>query len=180
MKRLMIVVCTLLLLSGCAQKLPVSPGENYGVWVVPMDVRNETADTQWVFYYELSNQDNENVKIVLEPKPGKGFAFSNPLPAGEYVLDTYTTYAQPYNNMSTSFDKKVQRLNDPIKIKIESRTILIDEHKLEIVKKNSGHRRYQTLSQFKKLNWNEKIAYIDQMGQLENSEDWHILGTWEL
>lgn len=180
MKRFMFAVCTLLLLSGCAQKMPVSPGENYGIWVIPMDVRNETGNTQWVFYYELSNRDNENVKIMLEPKPGRGFAFSKPLPAGEYIFDTYTTYAKPYTNMSTSFDKEVQQLNDPIKIKIESRTILIDEQKFEIVKKDSGHRQYRTHSQFKKLNWNEKIAYIDKMSQLENSGDWHILGAWEL
>lgn len=178
MKRVIWLFCFLILLSGCGQKAPVTTSDDMGVLAVPMDVLN-TSGHPIGFYFVLSSSTNPDFTIRLDPIMGRYFAFSEPVPPGDYVFDTETVYAVPTQHFSTTIHKKSRVLRPTMKVKIENGTMLIAEKKLAVVCKQNETQSYWTSWDFFNLDWNERKDYSEKLAQLENADSWHILGEWE-
>ena len=179
MKRLMLLLCLLAVLSGCGQKVPVlGDGENLGMLAVPMDVYNNTG-FPFTRYFVLSNSENPDFSVRLDPCVGRYFALSEPVPPGEYVFDTETTYLVPSSRFSSTTHKGSRRLNPPWKVQVEKETLLIAGQKYSVMFKKGENHMYWTNTDITHLDWNERKDYTEKLSQLENADKWRIVGQWE-
>lgn len=159
------------LLTGCAQKIPVNTGDNVGLIAIPMNSINQTIHS-FAYSYELSSSTNDNIKIMLKPIVGRHFAFSEVLPSGSHVFDTITTYTTQTYRISTPFNKMTTPLSPPIKFTIEPGKILLPSTVLEVKNIPGDNESFYQSPQWKVLEKEEMDIYMELLRKMENIDSW--------
>ena len=91
-----LIVVTVLLLTGCAMKLPVPDETNQTMLIIPVETRQTLR--QFVFTLDISIEDSANKNIVhhqIEPNPKMLFSYNTQLKPGKYKITEMNRQAKP-------------------------------------------------------------------------------------
>ncbi len=158
-------------LIGCAPKLPPNTGHDSGIIAIPVDAKTD-FNREYFFYYKVHTDLQNAEPITIYPGRGE-FAFSEPLPPGEYVLDVLDVLAHNTPRTSTSIAKKSRGMYLPVKVEAGHITIVSHLFKVRCVKDIEAH-YYFTKEELKPMTDPERMEYIEMLRAFENAEGWVV------
>lgn len=168
-----ITAVSFLLLPGCAQKLP-GPGEQVGgIMAFPMKAELNSGK-EFTFYYAIAGHVPQPFEIKIYPIAGQDFIFSDVLTPGTYEIDTWITYATPTTGVSTSFNKRENKLQEPVYITVKDGEITMAAERIEIVRSRTAGENFSQSFEWTQLNGAEVQSYKNKLKALENGGAWQI------
>lgn len=169
-----LLIVVVVLISSCAQKLPPPLSAGTGMLAIPMMARSEGPARDFNYYYSYSGTVPHPFEIKIIPVIGRDFSLSDVLPAGEYIVDTYTVYGVPSINMNLAVSKEVIRLDEEIPLRIEPGTILMARELFMVNVSTLDFETYTENSSWKALDDDETSDYLKRLRALEGAEGWRI------
>ncbi len=114
----------LLLLSSCVEKLPYHD-TGYGLLGVGFQVDNVTT-YRLIRAVELRSSADDDFSIRLTEPPLNGeLALSQPIPAGEYLIDLYMTKVVPVSGVTDPMRQQTEKLPEPVRINLKDGEIFL-------------------------------------------------------
>lgn len=166
-------VWAVLLVGGCAQKLP-TPSLAEGLLVMPMQAVNTTTPRQFVLFYEFVNSSEPSPSLIIRPDAAADFWISPLLPQGNYSMDTLVLRSSNQYGVISSANKEEIPLDRPMTFSIQPGEITFMAGLLEVRQSMDDGETIRFQHNFRKMTDAEYEDYLGRFLSLENSGGWKI------
>ena len=171
--RTLILLSSLLLLSGCAQKMVPYGGDDVGIIALPVKATSEDASSSpYGYYYKLRSDADQGVVITIYPTTGDKFAFSQPIPAGDYHLSYFDIIADLSPSTITSISKKTVEANIPVTV--EAGKISVLDYYFQVMVKSVDGESFKIYHRFQELYGEVEDQFIEKLKGMENADQWEV------
>lgn len=171
-----IFICLLtcvLLMTGCAQKLPKHEA-GYGMVAIPYHFVNRTK-FGFLYAYEWQSSDDELFSVLIKKGTyGNDVAVSDPIPAGQYLVDTLVLHYVSDVQVESRRGKQVHEFKDPFVVDVHegSITLIPYVYELEQYIQSESILFRENLHYFED---DEQEFYSDKLRKREGIDQWKIV-----
>ena len=172
----LISICMIVLFmmfSGCAQKLPEQEA-GYGMVAVPYNFINRTK-VGFLNAYEWKCSDDERFSVLIKRGTySNDVAVSEPLPVGQYLVDTIIVHYVSDVKVESRRNKTVHEVKDPFVVVVHEGSITLIPYVYEV------EQYIQSESIFLKNNFHyfegdEQDFYYAKLEDREGIDQWKIV-----
>ena len=162
-----------LLITGCAQKLPEQEA-GYGMVAVPYHFINRT---QFGFLqaFEWRSGDDENFSVLIKKGTySNDVAISDPIPVGTYMVDTIIAHYVSDGQVESRRNKKVHEVKDPFVVDVYEGSITL----IPFVYELEQYIQSESIlfnSNFHYFEGDEQSFYHDKLEKREGIDQWKIV-----
>lgn len=162
-------------MTSCTTKAPSLSNPDKGVAVLPLEISN-TSSSDIARYYKFACAESKNTIITIYPRMGQKFAFSEELSPGTYSITKVSAILDRSDNVLSPVNKSDTDINT-IYIEIFPSSISVVDAKMLIEQYNTGVDQFITSWKIDMLTNDEKEQFIQELQELENSEEWKIVAN---
>ena len=164
-----------LILSACAQKLPVPTTAESGVVVIPTSVKNKTQ-YRFPYHYELLYEPETEVQLKIVPQLAYEYVIIDDFIPGKYEITAFKIISTPGEGLPSIGSEKHEFSNPyqlqirPGEIKILDFVVLVESR---YTNPSSVEQTIQTIN-FRKLEESERDQIATAIMALPNAELWTL------
>ena len=167
-----LLIC-FLMVPGCAQKLPDHEA-GYGMVAVPYHFINRTK-FGFLYAYEWQSSGNEEFSVLIKRGTyNKDVAVSDPISAGQYLVDTLVIHYVSDAQVESRINKQVHEYKDPFVVDVRegSITLIPFVYELEQYIQSESILFRENLHYFE---GEEQTFYYDKLEKREGIDQWKIV-----
>lgn len=166
------LIVIMLVLAGCAQKLPTHE-VGYGLVAVPYHFIKRT-DLPFLLEYEFkSSTDGQFSVNVKRGTYGKDVAVSEPIKEGRYVVDTLVIRSIPIPDVESQASQDVTDLSPPFVIEVLNGQIGLIPMVIKVEQYLDGDK---IILKNHHVEFDEEIKnyYVERLQNMENIGQWEV------
>ena len=161
----------LLVLSGCAQKLPLYQ-DGMGLVALPFKVSNSSS-LPLLRSYEFKSSSDDAFSLIVSKQSNSDLVLSEPIPAGRYTIDTIIIRIIPSSEIITKTHTETVPIEAPFDVFVNGGELVLLDTLWSVHQYEQG-RMIRQNSKTEELSEADRKRYLSQLDAMENSGQWTL------